>query len=134
MVDNSRDVRKQVFDVISCCAAVVTIIAYLVLLVNANLVESGHAFLQEGTFVMTVLNCIKEFGALVVVALVGIEYVADKNVVVRFGFYAVIAVVAVLMFCPGAWDNFIIYANRVKDAITSVGEGTSVEASVEASV
>lgn len=103
MVDNSREVRKQIFDVIGCLAAVVTILAYLVLCINAT-----WPFIPENaTFIMNVLKAIKTWAPLVVVAIVGIEYVADKHIIFRILLYVMIALVVIFMFFPNTWSQIV---------------------------
>lgn len=106
MVDNSKEVRKQIFDVVGCIAAAVTIITYLVLCINAQ-----WPFIDANSLVMKVLVVIKTYAPLVVVGLVGIEFVADKNLVVRIICYVAIALVVVFMFFPETWSNFVGIVN-----------------------
>lgn len=102
MVDNAKEVRKQILDCIGCIAAVVTIIAYLVLCVN-----SVWTFLDPTTFVYKVLLVVKTWAPLVVVGIVGWEFVADKSLVVRIIFYAAIALLVVFMFFPSTWTQVV---------------------------
>lgn len=102
MVDNSKSVRKQVFDFISCFAAVITIIAYVLLCIDAQ-----WNFIENSSLVYSILKVIQTYAPLVVVALVGIEFVADKNIVVRIICYIAIALVVVFMFFPSTWSNFV---------------------------
>ena len=102
MVDNSKEVRKQILDCIGCIAAVVTILTYLLLCIN-----SAWAFLDASTFVYKVLLAVKTWAPLVVVGIVGWEFVADKNLIVRILFYAAIALIVIFMFYPGVWDQFV---------------------------
>ena len=102
MVDNSREVRKQIFDVIGCLAAIVTVLTYLVLCINAT-----WSFIPESSFIMNVLMAIKTWAPLVVVAIVGIEYVADKNIVFRILLYIMIALIVIFMFFPNTWSQVV---------------------------
>lgn len=102
MVDNSREVRKQIFDVIGCLAAIVTVLTYLVLCINAT-----WPFIPEGSFIMNVLMAIRTWAPLVVVAIVGIEYVADKNIVFRILLYIMIALIVIFMFFPNTWSQVV---------------------------
>ena len=102
MVDNSREVRKQIFDVIGCLAAIVTVLTYLVLCINAT-----WPFIPESSFIMNVLMAIKTWAPLVVVAIVGIEYVADKNIVFRILLYIMIALIVIFMFFPNTWSQVV---------------------------
>ena len=102
MVDNSRDVRRQIFDVVGCISAIVTVIVYLVLCINAN-----WAFIPEGSFILNILNLIKTFAPLVVVGLVGIEFMADKHWVFRIIFYIMLGLIVLMMFFPSTWTQFV---------------------------
>ena len=107
MVDNAKEVRKQILDCIGCIAAVITIITYLVLCIN-----STWSFLDQTTFVYKVLLAVKTWAPLVVVGIVGWEFVADKSLVVRILFYAAIALVVVFMFFPGTWSQVVGIVNK----------------------
>lgn len=102
MVDNSKQVRKQIFDVISGIAAVVTILVYLVLCINAT-----WQFIPAGSLVYNILQVIKAWAPLIVVALVGIEAFADKHIALRIILYVIIAAVVIFMFFPNVWNNFV---------------------------
>ena len=121
MVDNSREVRKQIFDVIGCIAAVVTVLSYLALCIDAT-----WKFIPDASFIMNVLVTIKTWAPLVVVGIVGIEYFATKHVVFRFAFYIMIAIVVVFMFFPNTWTQVI---GVVENVFTKV-PGSSVPPSV----
>ncbi len=102
MVDNSREVRKQIFDVIGCIAAVVTVLVYLVLCINSTWV-----FIPEGSFVLNVLEVIRTYAPLIVVAIVGLEFFANKHIAFRIIFYVAIAILVIFMFFPGTWNQFV---------------------------
>ena len=107
MVDNSKAVRKQIFDVIGCIAAVITILTYLLLCIN-----STWTFIPEGSFVMNVLSVIRTYAPLVVVAIVGFEFFADKHIAFRIIFYVAIAILVIFMFFPGTWNQFVGLINK----------------------
>ncbi len=102
MVDNSKEVRKQILDCIGCIAAIVTILTYLLLCIN-----SAWPFLDSANFIYKVLLAIKTWAPLIVVGVVGWEFVADKSLVIRILFYAAIALIVIFMFYPGVWDQFV---------------------------
>lgn len=102
MYDNQKEVRKQILDCIGCIAAVVTILAYLVLCIN-----SVWSFLDATTFVYKVLLAVKTWAPLVVVGIVGWEFVADKHIAVRILFYAAIALLVIFMFFPSTWTQVV---------------------------
>jgi hypothetical protein len=102
MVDNAKEVRKQILNCIGCIAAVVTILAYLLLCIN-----SAWPFLDQTTFVYKVMLAIKTWAPLVVVGIVGWEFVADKHIAVRILFYAAIALLVIFMFFPSTWTQVV---------------------------
>ena len=67
-----KDERKKFFDGIGMLAAVVAIITYLVLAINAQ-----WPFINDGT-IMNILLVIKTYAPLVVVALTGLESQSNK--------------------------------------------------------
>lgn len=107
MVDNSKEVRKQILDVIGCIAAVITILVYVVLCVNAIVVSYGKTFIPETSFVMNVLRVIQTYAPLVVVGIVGLEFIANKHIVLRILFYILIALVVIFMFFPSTWSHLV---------------------------
>lgn len=102
MVDNAKEVRRQILDVIGMLAAVITIIAYVLLCVDAQ-----WSFIPTGSFVYNVLSVIRTYAPLVVVGIVGLEFVANKSLLIRIIFYVAIALVVVCMFFPATWSNFV---------------------------
>ena len=102
MVDNAKEVRRQILDVIGMLAAVVTIAAYVVLCIDAQ-----WNFIEDGTFVMNVLKVIQTYAPLVVVGIVGLEFVSTKGLVTKIIFYVAIAIVVVFMFFPSTWENIV---------------------------
>ncbi len=102
MVDNSKAVRKQILDVIGCIAAAITILTYVVLCINAQ-----WTFIPSDSFIMNVLKVIQTYAPLVVVGIVGLEFVANKNLIIRIIFYIFIAIIVIFMFFPGTWENMV---------------------------
>lgn len=108
MVDNSKQVRKQVFDVIGGIAAVVTVLVYVVLCIN-----SQWTFIDASSTIMKVLTVVQVYAPLVVVAIAGIEFFSSKNIVFRILFYILIAIVVIFMFFPATWSNFVGIVNGI---------------------
>lgn len=94
--------KKKFFSAIGMLAAVITIIAYLLLVVNAQ-----WPFLGDVPTVYNVLVVIKAYAPLVVVAITGLEWVAGKCLLVRVLFYLAIALIVVSMFFPSTWSQFV---------------------------
>ena len=69
--------------------------------------NANWAFIPEGSFILNILNLIKTFAPLVVVGLVGIEFMADKHWVFRIIFYIMLGLIVLMMFFPSTWNNFV---------------------------
>ena len=97
----NKEQSKKFFDAIGMLAAVITIIAYLLLAINAQ-----WPFIDNGS-ILNVLKVVSVYAPLVVVALTGLEWVSDKSFLVRIIFYAAIALVVISMFFPETWNQFV---------------------------
>ena len=107
MVDNSKEVRKQILDGIGMFAATITILTYLVLCINA-----AWPFIEADSMIMNVLLVIRTYAPLVVVGIVGLEFVSTKNLLIRILFYIAIALVVIFMFYPNTWSQFVGIVNQ----------------------
>lgn len=106
MVDNEKAVRKQILDGIGMLAAAVTIITYLLLCINA-----AWPFIEANSMFMNVLLVIRTYAPLVVVGIVGLEFVSTKSLLIRIIFYVAIALVVIFMFFPNTWSQFVGVVN-----------------------
>lgn len=106
MVDNSKEVRKQVLSVIGCLAAALTVIVYLVLCI-----DSAWPFIDPTSFIYNVLVVVRTWAPLVVVGITCFEFVADKGLIMKLVFYIAIALVVIFMFFPSTWSNFVGIVN-----------------------
>ena len=102
MVDNEKEVRKHILDGIGMLAAAITIITYLVLCINA-----AWPFIEAESMIMNVLLVIRTYAPLIVVGIVGLEFVSTKNIIMRVIFYIAIALVVIFMFFPNTWTQFV---------------------------
>ena len=108
MVDNGKEVRKQVLSCVGSIAAALTIVVYLILCIN-----STWKFIESTSFIYSVLVIARTWAPLVVVGITGLEFVADKGLVIRLIFYIAIALVVVFMFFPDTWTNFVGIVEKV---------------------
>jgi hypothetical protein len=92
---------KNFWDLLGEILAVALIVVYAVLILNANL-----AFIPQGTF-LGILELIRTYGSLVLIAVVGFEALADRNIVIKIIFILLIALIVVFMFFPGTYTNLI---------------------------
>ena len=97
-----KEENRKFFDAIGMFAAVITIIAYLLLAINAQ-----WEFLGSVPVVYNILVVIRAYAPLVVVALVGLEWVAGRSFLIRIIFYAAIALIVISMFFPGTWTQLV---------------------------
>ncbi len=109
MVDNSKEVRKQILDVIGGICAAITVITYLVLCIH-----SQWNFIDETTLVFKVLLVIKTWAPLIVVGITGWEFVAQKGLLMRILFYVAVGLIVISMFFPGTWNQFVGLVDSAK--------------------
>lgn len=96
---------EKFWDVLGEILAVVLVIVYAVLIVNAT-----FNFIPEG-IVMQILEGIRNYGSLVLVGVVGLEAISKRNFVFKIIFLALCALIVVFMFFP---DTFNYLVNLVK--------------------
>ena len=108
MVDNSKEVRKQILSCVGSIAAAITIVTYLVLAIN-----STWTFIDGSSFIYNVLMVIRTWAPLIVVGITGLEFVSNKSLVVRVVFYVAIALVVVFLCLPDAWSYFVGIFNKI---------------------
>ena len=94
--------RKQLFDGIGMFAAVITVISYLLLVINAQ-----WPFLGDAQTVYNILIVIRHYAPLVVVAIVGLEFVSSRSLLIRIIYYAAVALIVISMFFPSTWNDLV---------------------------
>lgn len=92
---------EKVWDIIGEILAVVMVLVYALLIINAN-----FSFIPEGTF-MNILEILRTYGSLLLVAVVGLEAISKRNIVFQIIFLAFLALIVVFMFFPGTYENLI---------------------------
>ena len=102
MVDNGKEVRKQILDVIGGIAAIVTVLTFVVLCVDAQ-----WNFIGNTTMLYKVLRYIETWAPLVVVAITGWEFASTRGFLFRIIFYIAVALIVVCMFFPSTWTQFV---------------------------
>ena len=98
-MNNKTKVVEKVFDIMGEILAVLTVVLYVVLIINAN-----WSFIPAGRF-LDILLVIKNYAALVVVAIVGFEAMVKRNFVFKLIYLLLLAVIILFMFFPGTWTN-----------------------------
>ena len=98
-MDKKTERWEKVFDILGEILAVATVVLYAVLIINAN-----WSFIDGR--VLDVLQIIKSYAALVVVAIVGFEAMVKRNFVFRLIYIVLLAIIVLFLFFPGTWSNF----------------------------
>jgi hypothetical protein len=91
---------EKLFDILGELLALVTIIVYALLIINAN-----WSFIPADHIVYTIFVAIKTYGLLALLVIVGLEAVVKRNFIIKIVFLLLIAVVIVFQFFPGTWDS-----------------------------
>ena len=90
---------EKILDILGEICAVLTVVLYAVLIINAN-----WTFIPAGTF-FDILLVIKNYAALAVVLIVSFEAMVKRNFVFKIIFLVLLAVIVIFQFFPGTWTN-----------------------------
>lgn len=93
---------EKVFDIIGEILAVVLVIVFALLIIDAN-----FPFLDNVEWLKNAFEIIRTYGALLLIAVVGLEAMAKRNFVFQIIFLALLALIVVFLFFPGTYESFI---------------------------
>ena len=99
----AQDKSKKFLDWLGMGAAIITVIAYLILVINAQWPFLG----EDATWLYNILVVIRNYAPLVVVGIVGLEFVSKRNTLVRVIYYAAVALIVISMFFPSTWQSLV---------------------------
>ena len=91
---------EKVFDILGEILAVLLVVVFALLIVNAT-----FEFLPDG--VLNIFEVIRNYGSLVLIAVVGLEAMSKRNFIFQIIFLALLALIVVFLFFPGTYDNLI---------------------------
>ena len=91
---------QKLFDIIGKIIALVWLVNFVLWVTNAN-----WGYLNNIDALVAIVNLIKEWGALLLVAVVGFEAVAKRKLFIKIIFLVVLAACVVFMFFPGVTDQ-----------------------------
>lgn len=91
---------EKVFDIIGEILAVVLVVVFALLIINAN-----YSFLPDA--VLNVFEVIRTYGSLVLIAVVGLEAMSKRNFIFQIIFLALLALIVVFLFFRGTYENLI---------------------------
>ena len=94
--DKEKKMKKlePVFDIIGEILAVLLVAVYILCLANA-----------QWQFITN--SIVRNYGALLLVAVVGLEAMSKRNIIFRIIFYAALAIIVIFLFFPGTYQNLI---------------------------
>ena len=98
-MNKKNSVLEKVLDITGEVLAVLTIVLYAVLIINAN-----WTFIPEGLF-FDILLILKNYAALIVVLIVSFEAMVKRGFVVKLAFTILLAIIILFQFFPGTWEN-----------------------------
>lgn len=101
---------EKFFDIIGEILAVVLVLVYVVLILNAN-----FSFIPEGVF-LNILEILRTYGSLILVGVVGLEAMSKRNLVFQIIFIALLALIVVFLFFPGTYENLINPGEMIRQA------------------
>lgn len=93
---------EKVFDIIGEILAVVLVIVFALLIIDAN-----FSFLDNVAWLKNIFEIIRNYGALVLIAVVGLEAMAKRNFIFQIIFLALLALIVVFLFFPETYSNFM---------------------------
>ncbi len=91
---------EPVFDILGEILAVVLVVVFALLIIDAN-----FSFLPQE--VLNVFNVIMNYGFLVLCAVVGLEAMSKRNFIFQIIFLALLALIVIFLFFPGTYENLI---------------------------
>ncbi len=91
---------EKVFDIIGEILAVVLVVVFALLIINAN-----YSFLPDA--VLNVFEVIRTYGSLILIAVVGLEAMSKRNFIFQIIFLALLALIVVFLCFRGTYENLI---------------------------
>ena len=98
-MDKKNSILEKVLDILGEILAVLTVVLYAVLIINAN-----RTFIPAGLF-FDILLVIKNYAALGVVLIVSFEAMVKRGFILKLVFLILLAIIVLFQFFPGTWAN-----------------------------
>ncbi len=92
---------EPIFDILGEIIAVVMVVIYILALANAR-----WMFIKSDVL-LNIINVALTYGSLLLVAVVGLEAISKRNLVIRIIFYACLAIIVIFLFSPSTYYNLI---------------------------
>ncbi len=97
-----KQALEKVFDVIGEILAVIYILVFALLLIDAQ-----WAFISKVDWLYNVFTIIWQYGAFVIAAIVGLEAMVKRNMLFFLIFCVLLAVCVIFLFFPGTYESLI---------------------------
>ena len=97
-----KNTLSGVFDVIGEVLAVVYVVVFALLLIDAQ-----WPFLSNVDWLYSVFKGIWFYGGFVIVAIVGLEAMVKRNFLLFLAFAALLALCIIFIFFPGTYENLV---------------------------
>ncbi|MBR1968074.1 MAG: hypothetical protein IKA11_01610 [Clostridia bacterium] len=91
---------KKLWDVLGGILAIVLVVTYALLILNAN-----FAFIS-GDFLKT-LDIIRTYGSLALIGIVGLEAVSRRCLIIKIIYLLLCAIIVIFLFFPDTYQNLI---------------------------
>lgn len=92
---------EPIFDILGEIIAVVMVVIYILALANAR-----WMFIKSDVL-LNIIKVALTYGSLLLVAVVGLEAISKRNLVIRIIFYACLAIIVIFLFFPSTYYNLI---------------------------
>lgn len=99
---------QKTFDILGKVIALVWLVNFVLWVTNAN-----WGYLNDIAILVKIINGIKEWGALLLVAVTGCEAVAKRNLIIKIIFLVLLVACVIFMFFPGATDQIFNYVDKL---------------------
>ncbi len=93
---------EKFFDTLGEILAVALVILYALAITN-----STFHYLDNVPVFFNILEIARNYGALALVGIVGLEAISKRNIIFRIVYYVLIAVIVVFLFFPGTYEQLI---------------------------
>lgn len=104
MGKNWKNSLSKVFDVIGEVLAVVYVVVFALLLIDAQ-----WPFISNVDWLYAVFKGIWFYGAFVIAAIVGLEAMVKRNFLFFIIFLALLAICVIFIFFPGTYENLLSF-------------------------
>ena len=96
---NKNEKLEKTLDLLGEILGFLTVALYAILIINGT-----WQFIPEGNL-YNILIVAKNYAALVVVAIVGLEAAVKRGFIFKLAFLILLAIIVIFQFFPGTWAN-----------------------------